>query len=136
MYRSDLIYLRYCWTKNCLFVCLFVFLFLLFESSQDTPGKIFWKFHKDWTWFSWDIIDLKIVYLFVCFFVSFFVFFHLRHLRIHTPRMSFWNFCKDQSWFSWDIVNLINCLFVCLFVFLFESSQDTLWKISWRFQQD
>ena len=65
----------------------YLFLFLLFEASCDTPIKISWKFKKYWTWFSWDISNLKNVYFIICFFV-YFLFFHLNHVGITQVRFS------------------------------------------------
>ena len=83
--RLDLILLCYCIFKNlfiCFCVCLFVYILLFsFELSEDSPRKISWKFCKNRTWFRWDIVDLKNVYLFVCWFIFCF-FLHLNHLEI------------------------------------------------------
>ena len=87
-----------------------------FESSKDTLGKIFRKFGKDQTWFSWDIADLNNNYcFFFCLFAClFFVSFSFQSSQ-YTLRKIFWTFCKDQTWFSWDIIDLTTCLLVCLF---------------------
>ena len=115
--RLELIQLQYFQFKNLLiWFCLFVCLFSLFsfESSQDTPRMIFWKFRKDWTWFSWDIVKLKFVYLFVCLFVYFCFFIWI------ISRKFFWKFFKDRTLFSLDIFYLKTVyLFVCLFVYGF-----------------
>ena len=61
-------------------------MFFLFGSSQDTSGKMLWKFGKFHTWFSWDIVELNIVYFFVC---LLFVCFYLNHLGIPTGRFPY-----------------------------------------------
>ena len=93
----------------CLFVCLFSF------ASWDTHTKISWKFHKDLTWFGWDIINLK---MFVCFFICFCLFFKSSGDNL---RRIFWKFLNDQTWYGWSIVDLKTVyLFVCILVCLFD----------------
>ena len=66
-----MICLRYCWSKYVCFSCFWIF---LSELSLDTYQKISWKFCKDQTWFSWDIVNLRnclFVFLLVCIFLFF-----------------------------------------------------------------
>ena len=124
-----------------MFDCVYVHLSFCFVHLNHTgipPSKVFWKFCKDWTWFSWDIVDFKNSFL--CLFVCFCFLFESSR---DTPGNIVWMFCKDWKWFSQDIVNLKNCLIVCLFISLFiffvfsyDSYQDTPRKIFWEFCKD
>lgn len=92
----------------CLFVCLFIV--FLFEPSWETLKMIFWKFGKDWTWFSWDIVNLENINLLVCLF--FFIWIISRY-----PSAQFL-----ESYIRLDIIMLKYCwcnMFICLFVGLF-----------------
>ena len=98
----------------------------LFEESWDTHEKIFWKFHKDWTWFGWYVVDIKMfVYLFFknCLWISTWIF----------PELFFVNIGLDLT-----KIKMLVCLFVCFFVHLFvcwwsESSWDTNMMIFLKF---
>ena len=51
------------------FVYLFIYLFVcyfLFESSRDTPRKIYWKCHNNVTLFGLDIVILRAIFLVFC----------------------------------------------------------------------
>ena len=102
-----------CRSKN---VYLFVCFCFLFESSQDMPRKIFWKFHKYWTWFRWDSADPKIclfvflVCLLFLFFVGLFLFFSFESCQ-DTPRNIFWKFHKYLTLYCWSL------FLICLFGF-------------------
>ena len=128
--RLDLAERLLIWKSMIFFVCLFVLLLFSFESSWDTYKKFFWTFHKNWTWFIWDIVDLKIVYLF-----DYLLF--ITWVTSGYPQNAFLKvfFCKDWTWFSWNIAP-VSFLFVCLFHFLFRSSQDTPRKTFWNYHKD
>ena len=116
---------------------MFIILFFLFESFWDTSRKIVLKFNIYLTWFSWDIVDIKTVYLLVCLFVCLF-FFHLNHLGIPP-----WKFIESFIKIRHDLAEILSikkmfiCLsvsvFVCFCLFSFESSLDTTQKIFWKF---
>ena len=60
LWWSDLIWLKYLGSRNCLFACFFVFFCLLiclflFQSYWGTNRKLSWKFGEDLGWFGWDI---------------------------------------------------------------------------------
>ena len=94
-----------------MFVCLWICVFL-FCSLWDTHRKFPWDFHEDMTWFGWDILDIKCLY--VCLFVDGFVCFFFVLIIVGKPRGGF---PKSFMMIRNDMVELFRIyFFICLFV--------------------
>ena len=121
--RSDMIWLRYLWSKNVyLLVSLFFvngFVCNLLFSSWDIQRKFSWTFCEDLAWFGWDIYDLKC--LFVCSSSClFFILIIMGHQQEVSLTIS-WRF--NLIWLRYlgsrkIFIYLLVCLYICLF-FLF-----------------
>ena len=103
---QDLIWLRYCWSKN---VCFMIVIFCYYSSSHlGIPTGFFIEHFVKITWFIWGNVNMKKI--FICLFVFSFEWF------LDTHRKIFWKFPKDWTWFSCNIVSLKH---VYLYVYLF-----------------
>ena len=89
---------------------------------QHHHKMIPWKFHKDWIWIHWDIVDLKNDNIKgSCDLCppekGQYEKFKKIDFGSHNQRKIPWKFCNDQTWLCWGIVDLKNgYLFVCVFV--------------------
>ena len=128
----------------CLYVCLFVELFVFYLNLLRTYTGIY---PENFVRIGLDLAEIlsiyKNVYLFVCLFVClltglFFILIILEHQQEYTLQIS-WR--SDLIWLRYLGSKMFICLFVCLFVywfvsFLFLSSWDTHRNIPWKFRED